>query len=105
MLRGSKEAFREAKNAAAHSRSSTPSRNASTLAEEQVAAACTSEVIVGGGGVVGEKPPSSRTSGGGRKVAGALGLKEFMHRTRVLELYRGILKASTGVRTDTLFTK
>lgn len=30
------------------------------------------------------------------KAGGALGLKEFMHRTRVLGLYRGILKVCAG---------
>lgn len=41
----------------------------------------------------------TRNSGnisGGRKLAGAMGLKEFMHRKRVLELYRGILKVREG---------
>ncbi|CAN0557051.1 unnamed protein product, partial [Ectocarpus sp. 8 AP-2014] len=43
--------------------------------------------------------------GGGGKVGGALGLKEFMHRARVLELYRGVLKVGErnerkGVETE-----
>lgn len=91
ILRDSKESFRDA-NAAAHRCSKTPSRDASTLAEKQVAAPFRPEEVVSDGGVVGEKPPSSRSSPGRGKVAGALGLKEFMHRTKVLDLYRGILK-------------
>lgn len=47
---------------------------------------------VGGAGTRGNV-----NSSGGRKLAGAMGLKEFMHRQRVLELYRGILKVQEVV--------
>lgn len=40
------------------------------------------------------EPVRRRPSPSGPKLAHAVGLKEFMHRTRVLGLYRGILKVT-----------
>eukprot|EP00752_Nemacystus_decipiens_P010524 g9372.t1 len=43
------------------------------------------------------KSSSSSHGGVGVRTVGALGLKEFMHRTRVLSLYRGILKRARSI--------
>lgn len=97
ILRSSKEAFRErhdgnVREAAAASGGGVSSRVAST--KQGRPADVEGEVVL-------ESEPKRRSSGntassssstGGGKAAGALGLKEFMHRTRVLELYRGILQ-------------
>lgn len=80
ILRDAKEAFRDAP---AHS---IPLRQACTKPQPGSAAAVSPSQ---------NADPSRRRPGG--KAAGALGLKEFMHRTRVLDLYRGILKVSLPV--------
>lgn len=96
MLRDAKEAFREGHRA----------NNTAAVVSLRAASTTQGRVDAGGQGIVldtgGPSPTRPRTSssnvGGGGKVGGALGLKEFMHRTRVLDLYRGILKVGESTR-------
>ena len=96
LLRDAKEAFREGQDVSRR-RARVSMRALSTKqgradSEEAVVLDRVSRPPVrrrsggGGGG------SSSGGSKGGVKMGGALGLKEFMHRTRVLNLYRGIMK-------------
>ena len=100
MLRDAKEAFREKHHA-----------NRRTAVALTLRAVSTKRggIDVGGAVVLDRiSPRSSSTSStstsststssskGSAKMGGALGLKEFMHRTRVLDLYRGILKVGGG---------
>ncbi|CAN0401829.1 unnamed protein product, partial [Laminaria digitata] len=50
------------------------------------------ETSSAGKAALGRRGPNRRRASVGKAGGGALGLKEFMHRTRVLGLYRGILK-------------
>lgn len=107
MLRDANEAFREGHRrgnvrAAVASLRAASTRRGRVDAEER-------GVILDGGGPSPASPRSSvvrggsSSSSGGGKVGGALGLKEFMHRTRVLDLYRGILKVGEIMRMPCLF--
>lgn len=75
-LRGAKEALRE--------------RNASTIAMRNAS----TEVGSSSSSTSGEEHDARRDPPRppGQKLAHAMGLKEFMHRTRVLGLYRGLLR-------------
>ncbi|CAM9546797.1 unnamed protein product, partial [Ectocarpus sp. 12 AP-2014] len=121
MLRDAREAFRGGSHTNNARPRAAPFRSASTM--QQCAAASGTESTVAAWSCVdpwtGRPRPrsssssSSRSSsrsrssssrsgsggggGGGGKVGGALGLKEFMHRARVLELYRGILKRARAL--------
>lgn len=95
MLRDAKEAFREKHHA-----------NRRTVALTLRAVSTKrGRIDVGGAAVLDRISPrstsstsstSTSSSKGSAKMGGALGLKEFMHRTRVLDLYRGILKVGGG---------
>ncbi|CAN0126120.1 unnamed protein product [Ectocarpus fasciculatus] len=115
MLRDAREAFREGCQANNARPMAAPFRSASTI--QQCAAASGTESTLAGWSCVdpwtgrprprprsssGSSSSSSRSrssssSSGGGKVGGALGLKEFMHRARVLDLYRGILKRARAL--------
>lgn len=87
MLRDANEAFREGQvNNATNYYGGGGLRWASTQPE----------TLPGEAAVGGRAPNRRRATGNGVKAGGALGLKEFMHRTRVLGLYRGILKVWAG---------
>lgn len=100
MLRDAKEAFREG-HRASNRVAVIPLRAASTTQ---------GRLDAEGQGIASDRGGPSRTRprtsssnlGGGGKVSEALGLKEFMHRTRVLDLYRGILKVGESDNMDTL---
>lgn len=87
MLRDAKESFREGQaNNTTNYYGGGRLRWASTRPE----------TLPGKTAVGGREPNRRRATGSSVKAGGALGLKEFMHRTRVLGLYRGILKVWAG---------
>ncbi|CAM9844495.1 unnamed protein product [Ectocarpus sp. 4 AP-2014] len=108
-----RDAFREGSHTNNARPRAAPLRSASTM--QQCAAASGNESTVAVWSCVDpwtgrlRQRSSSRSSssssgsggggggGGGGKVGGTLGLKEFMHRSRVLELYRGILKRARAL--------
>lgn len=89
MFRDAKEAFREAH---VNSTSTTIGNNNSGGGLRR--ASTQPETSLGKAALGGRGPDRRRASVG--KAGGALGLKEFMHRARVLSLYRGILKVWAG---------
>lgn len=92
MLRGAREPFRQlplpvARGSTLRAASSQPESSAVGVPSQSVGAPSRRE----SGG-------NDKGDGGEGKLGGAMGLKQFMHRKRVLDLYRGILKV--GGRSD-----
>ena len=91
MFRDANEAFREAH---VNSTSTTIGNNNNNSGGGLRWASTQRDTSIGETALGGRGPNRRRASVG--KAGGALGLKEFMHRTRVLGLYRGILKVWAG---------
>eukprot|EP00903_Cladosiphon_okamuranus_P014984 g13868.t1 len=95
LLRDAKEAFREGHDASRR----TVGVSVRALSTKQGTVGVAEAVVLDRFSPPPARPRSSAAGGskGGVKTGGALGLKEFMHRARVLDLYRGILKRARSI--------
>ncbi|CAM9723093.1 unnamed protein product [Pylaiella littoralis] len=107
MLRDAKEAFREG-HCANRGAAVLPLRAASTMEGAVDAKGRGADTERGGPSPARTRSSSSTSTSslsGGGKVGRALGLKEFMHRTRVLDLYRSILKRARAIEDKDVATE